>query len=256
MHSQAIIYEQPLNEHIRVCLRLEHLFSKIEFHLQEESVWNIRQAISTLLDILDVADRPDIKSKLVNIIRQHESTLTQLERLPNVDRPKLRNILDQLEDARHNLHETQGKIGQGLRENEFLATIRQRMNVPGGTSNFAIPAYHLWLEQSHDKLTISIKEWLSTFDKLKHIITLILKLTRESSNPATKMAYHGFYQEALPPDAQYQLIRVAIPMIHNHYPEISVGRHRLSIHFYTLNVSDRPIQTNNDLEFELTYCKA
>ena len=56
-----IIYEQPLNELIRICLRLEYLFGLIK---QGRKNTDNRQTIRAMLDILSITERPDLRTKL------------------------------------------------------------------------------------------------------------------------------------------------------------------------------------------------
>jgi len=255
METETIVYEQPLNEYIRFSLRLEYLFAQVKYYLDKQSHWDIRSALATIIEILNTIDRPDIKSKLTNALQLHSSALMQLHNSPDINKEKLQNILRRLNQLTNTLHNTQGKLGQCLRDNEFLATIRQRINTPGGTSNFAIPAYHLWLQQPLEQQQTTLQTWFDTFDQLQTIVNLLLRLTRESAVPTSQTAHHGFYQETLVTNISYQMIQVIIPKQTNVYPEISVGRHRLSIHFFNLNIASRATQVSDNVEFKLTRCK-
>ena len=255
MVRETIIYEQPLNEHIRFCLRLEHLFTQAKHYIVSQHIWDTRTALATIIEILEAIDRSDIKSKLTTALRVHSTKLMQLQCLPNIDKEKLQNILNELNQSIVILHNTEGKLCQDLREDNFLAAIRQRNNTPGGTCNFAIPAYYLWLQKSPAERQKILNTWFSAFDRLQIIVSLLLQLTRESGTLIQQIAQNGFYQEALATNIAYQMIRVAIPKDINIYPEISVGRHRLSVHFYTLNINSCATQTTNDINFELTCCK-
>src|SRR3990167_4743370 len=59
-----IIYEQPLNEIIRVCLRLELLFQQIDHRLNDISILGTREIVSLVINVLNILDRPDLKAKL------------------------------------------------------------------------------------------------------------------------------------------------------------------------------------------------
>jgi cell division protein ZapD len=255
METETIVYEQPLNEYIRFCLRLEYLFAQVKYYLDKQSHWDIHSTLATIIEIVNTIDRPDIKSKLTNALHLHLSALSELQASPGVNKGKLQNILHQLNQSIAVLHNTQGKLGQCLRDNEFLASIRQRMNIPGGTSNFAIPAYYLWLQQPLEQQQKTLRIWFSTFQQLQTIINLLLQLTRESAVPILQIAHQGFYQEMLATNISYQMIRVIIPKRNNIYPEISVGRHRLSIYFFNLDIANRATQVNDNVEFELARCK-
>lgn len=255
MNSEMIIYEQPLNEHTRICLRLEHLFQQVENHIDNESEWDSRVTLNTIIEILNVIDRPDLKNKLGKALNQFALILLQLEQLPNIDLQKLQQTLNILDCTIDSLHANQGKIGQELRDNEFLISISQRLNTPAGTCAFSTPAFHLWLKQPPAIRIKQLTSWYEEFSELKKITDLLLKLTRESTVLKTKIAKAGFYQVNLEPTVPYQLIRIQIPAIIKLYPEISVGRHRLTIHFFELNTQDRCLQTKLDVQFELACCK-
>lgn len=256
MESRNIIYEQPLNELMRFCLRLEYLFAQAQYYLSENTIWDVRAALTAIMDILNIVDRPDIKSKLTNALQLHYSTLIQLEHSPDIDKKKLQEVLKQLNDSQEIIHSIHGKLGQNLRDNEFLTSIRQRLITPAGTCDFSIPAYHLWLQQPVDIQRKELSEWYYTFDQLQVIINLVLQLTRDSSTPKIRTALKGFYQEALSPNIPYQMIRLSIPLKNKIYPNISVGRHLVSVYMFIFNGSNnRATQFVDDLDFELTLCR-
>ena len=63
--QQPIYYEYPLNEHIRVCLRLEAVFGQAEYFLTQEGYWATRAAMNSLCDLISLLDRPDFKNTLI-----------------------------------------------------------------------------------------------------------------------------------------------------------------------------------------------
>ena len=79
-------------------------------------------------------------------------------------------------------------------------------------------------------------------------------MTRESASSHLRFANQGFYQESLDPSIPYQLIRVGLPLDRKVFPEISVGRHRLSIHFFLPNFEGRSIRATHDIQFKLACC--
>jgi len=255
--ADIITYEQPLSEQIRMCLRLEYLFEQVEYYLNSSitSHWDLRQAMNSLLEILNIADRPDIKNKLGRSLNQHASSLAQLEKLPDIDKQKLHNTLKQIDQLSDSIQINTKKIGQELHENEFLMAIQQRLYTPAGTCNFSLPSYHLWLQQDKTVLKQQILGWLDSFKQLLEITNIMLKLTRESASFKTMIASGGFYQNNLDPNNQHQMIRINITSEKRLFPGISVGRHRLAVHFFTLDLNGRTAQTPDDITFELACCK-
>ena len=45
-----MIYEQPLNKQVRLCLRLEYLFDQANHYLGKDSVWDSHQLLKLILD--------------------------------------------------------------------------------------------------------------------------------------------------------------------------------------------------------------
>lgn len=256
--AQLITFEQPLNEHTRLYLRLEHLFSQLQNHLRSAGTYASTQALETLLRIVDLADRPDLKSKLLQTLRQQSTTLAQLESLEHIelDTSKLQNILHQLDRLVDGLHaHGSTKLGDSLRQNPFLKSIRLHLNNPAGPCKFNIPAYALWLHQNAQMRLTNLSSWAKEFDLLKEAISLILNLTRNSSPPQQVTAINRFYQQTLESSIPCQLIRITIPCSYNLYPEFSVGKHRFSVQFKSFDLNNEPQLNKQDIPFKLYCCR-
>lgn len=232
MLENAIVYEQPLNELIRVCLRLEQLFFQLEHQINDTTPMGTRFVVASIINILQILDRPDLKAKLAKELSQHASNLSRLEKTPNIDHEILSKLLQQLDNLMRCFIDTSGKIGQHLRDIELFNNLRLHLAMPGGGCSFDIPVYHYWLQQPKEIRQQSILNWSAEFENIRTAIFLILRLVREATKVVEKNADHGFYQELLDPQLNLKLIRVAIHQQLPAFPEISVGRHFLSIRFF------------------------
>ena len=253
MTDNTIIYEQPLNELIRACLRLERLFAQVDYLMTDNSPVGTGKTVSTIIDILHLLDRPDLKAKLAKELGHHLSNLMRLENTPTIDQDKLRQLLRQIDDLIRCFIDSSGKIGQNLREVEMLSNLRLHLNTPGGGCSFDIPIYHHWLALPADKRQSTIQSWLTEFQNIRTTVALILQLIREGTKAQERTADQGFYQELLDPHLNLRLIRVVIPTTAATYPEISVGRHFLSVRFYTPSIQERPTQYADNINFQLAY---
>ncbi len=254
MIENVIIYEQPLNELIRVCLRLEQLFFQVDHQVQDTSVFGTRNMISLIINILQLLERPDLKAKLAKELSHQMQLLGKLEKTPEIDHAKLGKLLKQLDELNRCFIESSGRIGQTLREIELLNNLRLHLATPGGGCSFDIPVYHYWLQQPAEKRTEIIKVWLTEFTNIRLANELILQLVREESKTQQKVASSGFHQELLDPQTNLRLLRVMVPVNVPAYPEISLGRHFLSIRFYSPTILERPAQYPHNLSFWLSYC--
>ena len=76
--DNEITYEQPLNEVIRVCLRLEQLFQQIDHALDDHSTISTRHLVTLIINALHLLDRPDLKAKLAKELSHHLTNIMRL----------------------------------------------------------------------------------------------------------------------------------------------------------------------------------
>ncbi len=252
--AEIIVYEHPLNERIRTFLRLEHLFLQIDHFRHLADAWSNRAAIAGLLDTISIFGRSDLKTEILKELERHATNLERVRRQPGVNMQTLGQVLDDLEQATHQVYRMDGQIAQRLRSNEFLTTIVQRSSIPGGSCNFDLPLYHYWLNQPFEIREDQMSEWLQDLNAVRGAVILLLNLVRNSTMPTKQLAKKGFFQKSLESSAPAQLVRVSLPHGSPLFVEISGNKHRFSIRFLEAMVSGRPLQTTQDVEFELTNC--
>lgn len=253
--TKKILYEQPLNERIRTFLRLEYLFKQAGHHLKGDSDWDSRATLTCILDILAIFGNANLKSEALKELERHAANLRRLERNPDVDYSQLSSLLDDIEVHMDRVHTIDGQIASKLKNSEFLASIRQRSAIPGGTCDFDLPAFHFWLQQTARERTRDLALWLGNFDAIGQAIQLILSLTRNSTPLKPTLGAGGIYQRTLDPNLPCQLVRIALPQGRPYYAELSGGRHRFTARFLEFSAADdRPKQTEQDVEFELACC--
>ncbi|MGZ4960724.1 MAG: cell division protein ZapD [Methylomonas sp.] len=254
MNTQTI-YEFPLNERIRVFMRLEQLFQQLSHFMAGSSVFDKRAAIDVLLDILTIFSRSDLKSELIKELDRHTKVLNQLANSQSVDNKKLQEILAELNEASRQLYSTSGKIGIRVMESDLFQSISQRTSIPGGSCSFDLPAFHYWLEQDQTEQQKDLERWTQPFAGVRTAIDLILSFIRQSSIPTQETAPAGFFQLALDKSHPVQLLRVGIDSSLPCFAEISGGKHRFSIRFMKpSNDENRPGQITEDISFMLTRC--
>jgi len=251
----TIIYEQPLNERIRLFLRLEFLFNRVDLALQGDSILDDQDTVDALLNIVSVFDRSDLKSEIIKEIERIATNLAALENIPGVDTKMLDDLLAEIDQTLDALLITKSAIGQQLRENDFLYSIRQRSSIPGGTCGFDIPAYHFWLQHtSTASRKYQLTAWLDQFSAARTAIEITLRLIRESTNFTQHHAEAGFYQQSLDSQQPNQLIRVKLLKSSSYYPEISGGKHRFTVRFMSFDINQRSQQISEDVDFSISCC--
>jgi cell division protein ZapD len=249
-----VIYEQPLNERVRTFLRLDFLFNEFFSRLEGPSQWDSRNALTSLLDILNIFNRTDLKTEVMKELERQMTTLAALEHAPGVDRARLSQLLDEFDSLVDRMHALHGQVGQELRQNEFLNSIKQRISIPGGTCDFDLPGYHFWLQRPAENRIADLRRWIKAFEPIHLSVLLLLRLVRESAHSSQEVAHEGFFQKMLDPNAPCQLVRVTVPAEAPYFAEVSGGRHRFTLRFLEYLPDGHAVQTSQDVPFKLTCC--
>lgn len=253
--NNHITYEFPLNERVRVFIRLEQLFQQFGHFSAGVSIPDKRAAIAVLLDIMSIFRRNDLKSEILKELDRHAKVLSKYADNQSVDARQLEGILDTVSQTGKKLYATSGKIGLEIMESDLFQSIAQRSSIPGGTCSFDLPEFHFWLEQDETIRLKDLERWSMPFNDIRTAIDLILNFIRNSNAPSEELAEAGFYQIALDKNLPFQLIRVNVDRAQSCFAEISGGKHRCTIRFMTPSADEqRPMQTTDDIPFFLTRC--
>jgi len=253
--NNTITYEFPLNERIRVFIRLEQLFQQLTHFSTGETVADKRAAITVLLDIMSIFRRNDLKSEVMKELDRQATVLNKIANSEGVDTEILHNILDQLAQISKKLHAVTGKIGINIMESDLFQSIAQRSSIPGGTCSFDLPEYHYWLEQDEAIRLIDLQHWSSPFIDIHTAIDFILNFIRNSRSASQEVAVAGFFQISLDKSQPFQLLKVNVDQSLPCFAEISGGKHRCTIRFMEPSADNkRPMQSTDDIPFTLTCC--
>lgn len=252
--KKKTIYEQPMNEHTRTLLRLEHLFEGITYHLKGASMSDSRAVINLLIETVDCAGRVDLKTEMLKKLTHYAQGLEKWQNIPNVDAERVTQLMTKIEVVLDSLKAREGQIGENLTQHQLINSIKQRANIPGGTSQADLPQYHHWLQKNPKQRQNELGEWLTALEPLRDAVNIELYLIRNNTITSQETATNGYYQTTLE-EQDYQLIQVHLPVEHPCYPDINSGKHRLTIRFYEQpNPWERPTQTEQEIHFELRHC--
>jgi len=249
----VIRYEHPLNERIRTLLRLEDLFDKAAFFSVKEDAFDHHAALVTLFEILDVASRGDIKSDLLQELERQKLALEQLRGSPKISEGALNQVLGNIQAASVGLLNIPGKIGEHLRDNEWLMSIKQRIGMPGGACQFDLPSYHYWLHLDLEARRSDLREWLGPLLPIERGFSIVLHLLRNSGKTVQHTARRGIFQQRGPGRVAQMLslkLDESLPCI----PEVSANKYALNIRFVVSNSWQKTRIYEEDVEFELTSC--
>jgi cell division protein ZapD len=249
----VISYEFPLTEKVRTLLRLEDLFARMAHFTEHEHSVGHHAALMTMFEILEVISRADLKSDLLQELERQKRVLSNLHNNPAISEQALEAILAEIEQSSGLLLAMSGKIGQHLRENEWLMGIKQRAVMPGGTCEFDLPSYHYWQAQDAASRRANLRSWLDPLLPLHIALKIVLRLLRENGKIFQFTAHQGTFQQ-MQGGRVAHMLRVRLSRKLACIPEVSANKYTINIRFIAANYAAKSTLYEQDVPFELTFC--
>lgn len=246
----SILYEHPLNERIRNYLKLEQLFAQVS----SCDITNLEDTnqyfFTTLFTIVDTLERNDVRGDLIKDLEKLEQNLVVWSKAPEVDSSALEENLRQVVALICKLKGNSPRWWQ-LREDKFLASVKQRFAIQGGSSSFDLPQLQYWLHQPDEAKHGDISRWLGYLQQVEQSLAIILKFIRLRGDFETIQTDSGFYQDN---GEGLLLIRIKIDAKAKYYPSISGNRFRYSIRFMHPCQENGRRYSNDPTQFQLSRC--
>jgi cell division protein ZapD len=250
-----LVFEQPLNERMRTFLRLDFLYNQAVHHNELASPWGTRAGVASLLDILAITSRGDTRAEVLKELERHLTVLNEFQAKPQVDAGRLRAVMSNLLRLRADLMAAGAAYMQPLKDSEFLAAVKHRSAIPGGTCEFDLPDYSYWLAQPAEERARVFNGWLTLLRPLCDAIAELLWLTRQNGRAREEVARAGVFHITFERDQPVQLVRIGLPQELGLYPEMSGSHYRCSLRFlHWKGLVERPVQATDDVPFTLTCC--
>jgi cell division protein ZapD len=249
-----VLYEYPFNEGIRTMLRLEHLFDRLGQLVARDAAVDHHFALATIFEIMDVASRADLKSDVLKEMDRHRAQLQGFRGHPGISEAALDGVIGRIEHAYNGLNQLQGKAGQTLAANDWLMSVRSRINIPGGTCEFDLPAYYAWQQRPPASRRADLLGWVATLEPLAQALQLLLGLVRDAGVPHKVVSQGGQFQQSLPQGRTYQLLRLRIDDSDGLVPEITGHRLMVQVRLMRPDADGRLRPAPVDQPFELALC--
>ena len=179
-------------------------------------------------------------SDLLQELERQKRQLATLHNNPGISEEALDAVIGEIESTSDSLFSLNGKIGQHLRDNEWLMGIKQRACIPGGTCEFDLPSYHYWLHQDATLRRNYLTTWLTPMLPICGALDIILKLLRESGKQHQFVAHQGGFQQ-MQGGRVAQLLRISLDSTLPCIPEVSANKYVLNVRFVTANYETKSI---------------
>ena len=253
--DRTLVFEQPLNERMRTFLRLDFLYSQALHHNEAASQWGTRAAVTSLIDILAIITRSDVRSEALKELERQLTLLGEFQSKPGVDTNRLKTLIANLTRLRSELLNAGIANLQPLKDSEFLNAVKHRSSIPGGTCEFDLPDYLFWLSQPDEIRVRAFNQWLTVLRPLCDAVSELIWLTRQNGRTRQETAQGGNFTITFDRENPLQLLRIALPASMGLYPEVSGSHHRCNMRFLSWKgLSERATQADSDVKFLLTCC--
>jgi cell division protein ZapD len=253
--DRTLVFEQPLNERMRTFLRLDFLYSQALYHNETASQWGTRAAVTSLIDILAIITRSDVRSEALKELERQLTALGEFQSKPGVDTNRLKALITNLTRLRSELLNAGIANLQPLKDSDFLNAVKHRSSIPGGTCEFDLPDYLFWLSQPDESRVRAFNQWLTVLRPLCDAVSELIWLTRQNGRTRQETAQGGNFTITFERENPLQLLRIALPASMGLYPEVSGSHHRCNMRFLSWKgLAERATQADSDVKFLLTCC--
>ena len=246
-----VVYEHPLNERARLLMRLELLFSQLTDYQSLDQQQNIQPFFTRLYDCIELLERNDVRGTLAFYLDQFEKSMLRWASHPDIANDSLQEKLREAVRLQSEVN-NMTKACQQLKDDKFLASLRQRFGIAGGACDFDLPQLHYWRNKPLQERQDDISEWLLALKPLQQALDFALLFLRESGGFESKQAPNGFYQDSC--EDSVSLLRIRYDASFGCFPMISGSHRRYSISFMRPDKCSVKTSVSDTISFELANC--
>ena len=247
MYNDNITFQLATHFLSRIALRLEFLFRTINQACNESHEVIHRFALKNIIEILDIIEKPELKSRFIKELIRIEHGLKKQSLIKN---PLL---FDNLATQIHILNHVPGGFSHSIHDDEFLKVLRQ-IHLPNTKEcEFNSPSLVMWFDSDPLLRQETINQWVNCLKDLEETVTIYLSLLREATEYIPIIASNGFYQHSLSPKSINHLILLRINKSIRVTPKLQLGHHSLTIRLYEF-ASAHEIR-DRSIEMDIAFCQ-
>lgn len=249
------VYEQPLNERMRLFMRLESMFTQMKNFHHADEYYSIQLFLDALFDVLDFLHRYEIRSEIIKELQRYRNALERGTLSLEAQQDRADDLIEKIDFSLKEAHELNFNTISALRENELLNSMRQRNFNQSGNCLFEVPAYQFWLIKQSNRDNPFLVRCYEMFHPIIRAIVLILRIVRNSARMETVCADSGMYLRSLNSQMRNQMIRIHMAAQDTVFPRISGDKHRFAVRFLAQDSPEcRAEQSQVSLCFGVQIC--
>lgn len=247
MYNNTITFQLATHFLSRIALRLEFLFKTINQACSESHEVIHRFALKNIIEILDIIEKPELKSRFIKELIRIEHVLKKPDLLKNGQ------LFDELATQIHILNHVPGRFNNPIHDDEFLRTLRQIHHPNTKECEFNSPHLVLWFESDSHIRQKTITQWVSSLKDLEDTVSIYLSLLREATQYISITAINGFYQHNISPKSVNHMILLKMDKSMGITPKLQLGHHSLTIRLYELTTSHEI--RDKSVDMEIAFCQ-
>ena len=205
----VIRYEHPLNERIRTMMRLEDLYRRALFFNAATAPADHHAALLALVrNRRRVVARRSQDRHPAGARAPAAAARAAARTIPRSSTKRSTRCSPRSTTSARACWRQSGKVGAHLRDNEWLMAIKQRTALPGGVSEFDLPAFHYWLHLDPAARQRDLQAWLAPLLPIHEGLSIVLRILRENGKTGRHTAVRGVFQLMLTTAKVAQLLRL------------------------------------------------
>ena len=222
-----INYEFPLNEKIRRFLRIEEIFSKIDYQQKSRQVFSEYGLFTLLFDLMTTASRSDLKVELLQTLDAEQIKLKNQRKST-----KNNELIKKISSAKKNLEKSIIQPGFYFGNDRLIQEIKARNDSPFGIVSTDFPELRYWLEiENKDIRKRYFHEKFTPFNTIKDAIKILLIIIRGEASFEKVETEQGFYQMKLNPLTKKDLLTIQLSSGSKFFPHISSNKYAINMQF-------------------------
>jgi cell division protein ZapD len=226
-----INYEFPLNEKIRRLLRIEEIFSKIDYQQKSRQNFSEYVLFTLLFDLMTTASRSDLKVELLQTLDAAKIKLKNKRNSAKND-----ELLNKISITKKNLEKSMIQPGFYFGNDRLIQEIKARNDSPFGIVSTDFPELRYWIEiESRDFRKKYFYEKFAPFNSIKDAIKILLTIIRGETNFEKVETNKGLYEMKLNPSKKNDLITIQLSSGSKFFPHISSNKYAINIQFNDQN---------------------
>ena len=197
-----------------------------------------------------------MRTDVLKELERHLALLNEFQNRAGIDTARLRTLMSNLVRLRTELAGARRLLAGASADSAFLAAIKHRSAIPGGTCEFDLPDYFFWLNQPAETRIEAFGRWLTLLRPLCDAVAELLWLTRQNGRAERggrrSAAFSTSPSIARPPiSCCASVCRPSARCI----PEISGSHYRCNMRFLEWHgIEQRSTQIEADVPFTLICC--